>query len=108
MDAEVEIQNAKLLPVPVAVVETVRDGTLSNCSPCDEARGILYKERGEEADGSTQFAVQHIRKDSVVSAFRLLCDEIMMRHIQHCTEVEIRNRLVDESWSMSWISWMLL
>ena len=54
-----------------------------------------------EVSGPTAFATQRIRKDTVLSAFRLLVDENMMRHIQRCTEAEARERLVDESWSVS-------
>ena len=54
-----------------------------------------------EVSGPKAFATQRIRKDTVLSAFRLLVDENMMRHIQCCTETVARERLGDESWSVS-------
>jgi Transposase IS4 len=54
-----------------------------------------------EVSGPQAFATQRIRKDTVLSAFRLLVDENMMRHIQRCTETEARERSGDESWSVS-------
>ena len=37
------------------------------------------------------------KKRFYLSAFRLLVDEGMMRHIQRCTETEARARLGDDS-----------
>ena len=68
----------------------------------DAPRGRLSSQNVlREVSGPTLLATQQIRKDSILSAFRLLVDEGMMRHIQRCTEREARGRLGDDSWSVS-------
>ena len=84
--------------------ETSRDGTVwIVISPDDAPRGRLSSQNViSEVSGLTLFATQRIRKDSILSAFRLLVDEGMMRHIiQRCTEREARACLGDDSCSVS-------
>jgi len=54
-----------------------------------------------EVSRPTAFATQRIRKDTVLSAVRLLVDENMMRHLQRSTDAIAREHLGDESCSVS-------
>ncbi len=51
--------------------------------------------------GPTTYASRAIEESSVSSAFKLLIDEPMLRHMKKCTEAEARRELSDESWTVS-------
>lgn len=89
--------------VAAATKETARDGTVWNvCLPGVGSRGRLRMQNVvRQVSGPTPFAKQRIRQDSFLTAFRLLIDNNMLRHIQQCTETEARARLGDNSWSLS-------
>jgi len=51
--------------------------------------------------GPTTYASRVIKESSVSSAFKLLIDEPMLRHMKMCTEAEARRELSGESWTVS-------
>lgn len=48
--------------------------------------------------GPTSYAKRN-NDCSVISAFRLLINELMLRHIKLCTETKARQQLQNNSWS---------
>ena len=54
-----------------------------------------------EKAGPTAYASRVIKESSVSSAFKLLSDEPMLRHMKKCTEAQARRELSDESWAVS-------
>jgi hypothetical protein len=91
--------------VPESSTHIAHDSTVwTDCSPGDAVRGRLHRQNGLKPEGSfwanRNCHTAHT-KDSVLSAFRLLVDENMLRHIQRATEAEARERLGDDSWSLS-------
>lgn len=88
---------------PNVSVESGRDGTtwystrLGLSSSGRMAQHNILK----EVSGPTQYARRRIKEESVATAFHLLMDEGMIRHIQNCTQNEARHRLQDNSWTVS-------
>ena len=70
------------IPKQEAVTETAWDGTVWNiCSPGFEERGRMQKQNVlKEAARPTQFATQHIRKDSIVECSSTFDWSTMMCH----------------------------
>lgn len=88
---------------PTVSVESGRDGTTwystrpgLSCSGRLAQHNIL-----KEVPGPTQYARRRIKEGEVATAFHLLMDESMFRHIQNCTQNEARQRLQDNSWTVS-------
>lgn len=54
-----------------------------------------------ETSGPTPHAQRHILEGSVKTAFNLLIDDSMIRHIKKCTEAEACRKLQTETWSIS-------
>jgi hypothetical protein len=55
----------------------------------------------KEKAGLTSYASHRIKEGSALSAFRLIIDEPMIRHIRTCTEAEARRQLNDDAWSVT-------
>ncbi|XP_047098277.1 uncharacterized protein LOC124712029 isoform X2 [Schistocerca piceifrons] len=53
----------------------------------------------KETRGPTPHAKRHISNDNVSSAWRLLVDQSMLKHIKKCTEAEAQRLLGNDSWS---------
>jgi len=51
--------------------------------------------------GPTAYASRIVKEASVMSAFKLLIDEPMLRHVKKCTETEARQKRSDESWTVT-------
>lgn len=54
-----------------------------------------------EVPGPTPYTKRHLADDSLASAWRLLIDNNVLKHIKNCTETEARSRLNDDTWSMT-------
>ena len=54
-----------------------------------------------EQQGPTSLPKREIEKGNALSAFRLLIDDSIIKHIQKCTESEARLKSKDDSWSIS-------
>ena len=82
---------------------TARDGTVwrSIDAGTPAVGRVLQQNIIKEISGPTPHAKRHISDDQVESAFKLLVDETMLRHIVRSTEAEARHQLGDESWTMS-------
>jgi hypothetical protein len=82
---------------------TGRDGTVWSQedvgveSAGRRAQQNVFKDKA----GPTLYASRAIKESSVCSAFKLLTDEPMLRHMKKCTEAEARRDLSDESWTVS-------
>ena len=51
--------------------------------------------------GPTPYAARRIKCGSAHSAFSLIIDEPLLRHIQRCTQEEARRQVSDSSWSIT-------
>lgn len=87
----------------ISISETGRDGTIwcetsiGNGAAGRRARQNVFKNK----PGPTAYACQRVKEGSAVSAFSLIIDEPMLRHVQRCTQEEARRQLQDNSWSIS-------
>ena len=84
-------------------LSTASDGTVwCSIDPGAPTTGrILQQNILKEVPGPTPLAKRYISDDQVASAYSLLVDEAMLRHIVLCTEYEAQRRLDDKSWSMT-------
>ncbi|XP_068086267.1 zinc finger protein 184 [Anabrus simplex] len=55
----------------------------------------------KENPGHAPYSKRHVSDDSVASAWRLVIDESILKHIKHCTETEAKRVLGYELWSVS-------
>ena len=55
-----------------------------------------------ESPGPTSLPKRKIVEQSVLSAFNLLVDDFIIKHIIECTESEARSKLNNEDWSTSY------
>jgi len=87
----------------ISIFETGCDGTMwfessiGNEAAGRRARQNVFKNK----PGPTAYACQRVKEGSAVSAFSLIIDEPMLRHVQRCTQEEARRQLQDNSLSIS-------
>lgn len=68
-----------------------------SCSTGRLARQNILREPA----GPTPFAKRDIKENSFASAWRLLIDEPILRHIKKCMETEAHRQLGDDTWTIS-------
>ena len=54
-----------------------------------------------EISGPTPYAKRYVEDEKVSSAWRLLINDTILRHIKSCTEKEAQQKSGDETWSIS-------
>ena len=83
--------------------EIARDGTVwKRMAFGEELPGRLSQQNIlKELPGPTPYAKRNIEDESATSAFKLLIDEPLLRHIQRSTVAEARLQLDDNTWNMS-------
>ena len=87
---------------PAAGTETGRDGTQwHSLSPGLSAGRLAQQNVLKEIPCPSAIARQKVREASFTSAFKLIVDNSMMKHIQACTQREARERSCDHSWTIS-------
>jgi len=85
-------------------METGRDGTQNTvafCSPGLSAGRLAQQNVLKEIPGPSAIARQKVCEATFTSAFKLIVDNSMIKHIQACTQEEARERSCDQSWTIS-------
>lgn len=80
------------------------DGTVWNVVQQQEKETGRYGAHNilRESPGPTSLPKRKIVEGSVLSAFNLLIDNYIIKHIQECTETEARSKLKCENWSTTY------
>ncbi|XP_068233574.1 uncharacterized protein [Palaemon carinicauda] len=87
----------------VTTILTGKDGTRWESidqNPANAGR-ITAQNIIRETPGPTSVAKRQVFPGQVLSSFRLLIDDFIIKHIQKCTETEARMKLNDETWNIS-------
>jgi hypothetical protein len=72
----------------------IEDG--SECSGRKQSQNVI-----PETPGPTSYARCRIKQDAVVTAFRLIVDDGMLRFIQKCTNAEGQLQTGDKQWAFT-------
>ena len=79
-----------------------KDGTVwKQCSSSNVQGRMAAQNIVRIKPGPTSYAFRNIKSGSCDTAFKLLFDESMIRHIQKCTNAEGRRETNNESWNVS-------